>query len=765
MTPKQKKIDIAKHCLLGLIAWMLMLVIQGAIPMLLTPTLGQATWSTGFSQSYANQQIWSIFAVNFGAPTPAAIAFGLPGAWLTGIFLRLGISAPDAYSAMVACWMSLSMLGAYLLCRHFSVGRSISVLASLLWMSMPIIWAHAAYSMLSIGIALLPSYYLCTFKLIEAFETNNHTQVKSRFHLTALAYLIASTLAIFMDGYSFMFFATGSTILLAWRWWYAYPQIHRKFLVLGIGIHIGSLVFAYALYGAFIGKAGFEGSSMDFFRSWGVDVLFWLQPTAGIHWLPDILGMSQVRSGSILYGDSSTWITTFTLPILITAIFCAWRAFHTHWTIPAFLIVLFFGLYMALGPAIKFNAKKELGIEHGQLMPESKAIAKTGSSLISSNLPGFKNMRASYRWTALGVFFSWMLILVSATDRSRGIKKSAVVILMLVVLAMNFPNLEKKIASNSNSRTSFLNIENDLIMDLRHELKKGERVAFLPWNNDFLGNYISAKLEITAFNIGGDKNLDIAKESWPKRLKQFPMNDIDPGFTERVAMLLLDRETDAVVLTYLDLLDAAHNWPPQLIWKDRLQPTIRILAETSLFDVTTGAYQATVRLKQTSSNIDVADLRGRMAALSCAHEKCPFKNMFPLDGWSGAESWGRWSDGAEALAAVHLPSATASDLSVKITAIPFLVENQHTQQTVDVLFDDSLVARLSYKLPQDQGQVNRSFRIPSSLVSARLERKSEWGVLRFRFHDSISPAQLKLSTDQRRLSLGLISFDVQPATH
>src|SRR5918998_318969 len=76
-------------------------VVNGTVPGLLIPTTAQAFWTTGFAQSFINDG-FSIYAHNIGAPEPAAIAFGLSGALATSAFLKLGLSAADAYAAAVA---------------------------------------------------------------------------------------------------------------------------------------------------------------------------------------------------------------------------------------------------------------------------------------------------------------------------------------------------------------------------------------------------------------------------------------------------------------------------------------------------------------------------------------------------------------------------------------------------------------------------------------------------------------------------------------
>lgn len=573
-----------------LCAWAVVLFMHGAVPFVSTPTMGQAVWSTGFAQSFANQSIWSIYAINFGAPAPAAMAFGLPGAMLTGVFIRLGLPPPDAYSAMVACWMGLAFVAARALATHWSVSPRLAWVAAFAWMSMPVTWAHAGYSMLSIGIALLPLYLLQTVQLVSPGDAGSRTLVRQM-----MWYPLISILAVFMDGYSFMFFAVGGTLLLGCAWLAGAPAHRHRLTWIALPLHTSSLLLAYLLYGWFIGKSSYSAPPMDVFRGWGADLTFFIQPTQGVHWIADWLGWSKERSTERYYGDDSVWITTFCTPTLLAGLWAFWRLPRHRPVTLGLICMLVAGFYMALGPSIKLNAIKPQG-QLAQTMPAEAGLAPTGSEFISSKLPGLNNMRASYRWTALAVFGAWGLLVLALASPQRHTKSMALLLTCGVVL-FNLPAFPDKLNKDIRSRNMFFQIEKDLVAQMRTDLRPGERVAFLPWRNDFLVNYVAARLGVVAFNIGGDKNLEYARQFWPVWMHGFREGTFDEQFVDRALMLLGSRDADTIILPHMNMLWAAHEWPYPADLKSQVRSVANAFEQEGIVVVSEHPLYTSVRLK------------------------------------------------------------------------------------------------------------------------------------------------------------------------
>ena len=576
-------------------AWALMLFVNGAVPFLSSPTLGQAVWTTGFSLSFIQESLLSIHATNFGNPNPAAIAFGLAGAYPAGLLIILGLHPSDAYSLMAAVWLTVAFWGAWRIGRFLGVTSSLASLGALLWTSTPVIWNHAGYSMVSFGIALLPFYF--SIIIILLFRIINMERVS---FTLLVGYFLSTTISVFMDGYSFMMFAAGSSILGCYAL-FRYKESRPKLIKHAIPIHILSFGLAYLLFTLYIGKAHFTEAPLDFFRGWGLDLSFVAIPTKGVLWLWDTLGLSIPRSSTQFFGDASVWITTFSLPLIIFGLL-AWVLTRKKSKLATcFLIIAILGFYMALGPSLKIDSTKP-DYWNSPLMPAELAIAPTGSALLSEYVPGFNNMRAAYRWSALGMFGFWALILLLLAQRRSIRSRSIVILIIFFLIVNNFPDLSHQWQEYKNNRSMFLKIDNDLVEPLSKDLKAGEKVVFLPYRNDFLVNYLAPKLEIKTFNIGGDKNLEEARENWPTIMKEFKMSQIDTGFSTRIAHLLIKGEVDVVVLPYIDLLWAAHSWPAANSYQAQIEQIVKEFETSKLFKVQNRRHYSVIRLDSLYKN-------------------------------------------------------------------------------------------------------------------------------------------------------------------
>lgn len=585
-------------------ALVFILFLQGAIPFVMIPTLGQAVWTTGFATSYTHSGFFTIYAHDFGLPKPAPIAFGLPGAWLTSVLLRLGLHAADAYAMMMLLCFSFAFFAAYAMARKFGNTRRVALLGAVTWMSMPIIWNHAGYSMLALGMSLLPFYFLMAMKFfLPNAESNQNTPSYSMMAL----YFVTVVVSAFMDGYTFIMFFSGATIIflfLAKTRVELRPILWRKVFP----VHMVSFIGAYIFYSLFIGRLHFTKAPIDVFRSFGLDLSFVVFPTKGVHWLPDLLGLSWARPSYAFFGDASSWTTTFSLPIMLAGLVAWWLTRKKSKLMTGIFLIAIFGFYMSLGPSLKINTMRPLTFQTTELakdyplMTSDLAVMPTANAWIFKAVPGFNNTRSVYRWSALWIFAFWWLVMISFSQAQRKITWTCV---LLTVIVFNLPNLPEKFRKNSEMHTMFFHIDQDLIPALKLAIEKNSVVAFLPWGNDFFANYLAPAAGFRTYNIGGDKNLLIAQHYWPEAMLNAGPAPLDTQHLLAGIQLLRDKNADVLVLPYFDLLWAAHEWSCSgngdvsctLQRKQEMRPMIVFLYTLPDVEVTEGAFFATIKLR------------------------------------------------------------------------------------------------------------------------------------------------------------------------
>jgi hypothetical protein len=598
------------------------LFVNGAVPFLGLPTLGSGVWLSGFAQSIANGDALSVYAVNFGIPGAAAISYGLSIAYPMGLLIKLGLHPADAYSLIAAIWLSLAFYGAWSICLRFASGRHyIGILGAVFWCTTPLVWVHAGFTALSIGIALLPFYFstlLCLYAQVQA----NGLKLRP-----TLGYVAACIVAVFMDGYTFVMFSAGGA-LLGLYFLFRFAENRIALLFYALPTQFIGLGLAYSLYALYTKKLYFEPSPIDFFRGWGLDLSFLVVPSQGVHWLWDSLGLSIARSASDWFGAPPVWTATFSAPAIVAGLIVWWLLGRRSVYGNGFFIIALFGAYMALGPSLKINSKKPASMVEAdssvQLMPADMALAPTGSAWLSENVPGFQNMRAAYRWLALGFLGFWLLIVlgIGRLEFFQAHRSRAVILLFALTLS-NLPHPVERWRSYAANRAGLEKIDSELVSDFGKVLRPGEKVAFLPFRNDFLVNYIAARLEIHTYNIGGDKNLQEARRRWPAVMRQFQMGQVDGEFADRVLLLLSRREADAVVLPYIDMLWAAHSWPADAIHKDEIEPVLAELAAFPMVAVQEREHYAIVRIaKEFESELRSGALERRVAAGRCLPPRC-----------------------------------------------------------------------------------------------------------------------------------------------
>ncbi|WP_445179411.1 DUF6311 domain-containing protein [Pseudomonas sp. McL0111] len=120
-------------------------------------------------------------------------------------------------------------------------------------------------------------------------------------------------------------------------------------------------------------------------------------------------------------------------------------------------------------------------------------------------------------------------------------------------------------------------------------------------------------------------------------------------------------------------------------------------------------------------------------------------------GWSLNEPWGTWSEGAESQIVLR-PNSRVRSLLLETTA---LLAPNHTEQSLEIFVNDVRVLSTRLVKPE-QNRIN--IELPAD-VQQLVERQ---GVMRiqFKYANAISPGELGMSNDSRKLAMGLQALTV-----
>jgi hypothetical protein len=149
------------------------------------------------------------------------------------------------------------------------------------------------------------------------------------------------------------------------------------------------------------------------------------------------------------------------------------------------------------------------------------------------------------------------MLWVARTDgKGRAIRGG----ILLSLIALNLPHLTEKWQEALDARIMFHQIDDDLVSKLRQRIRRNEVVAFLPWRNDFMANYLAPRAGFRSFNIGGDKNLSEARTQWPPEMLALGWG-LDSGKSSAALKLLIDGAADVLVVPYFHMQWSPYLWP------------------------------------------------------------------------------------------------------------------------------------------------------------------------------------------------------------
>lgn len=124
---------------------------------------------------------------------------------------------------------------------------------------------------------------------------------------------------------------------------------------------------------------------------------------------------------------------------------------------------------------------------------------------------------------------------------------------------------------------------------------------------------------------------------------------------------------------------------------------------------------------------------------------------YTISGWSNPDDRFVWSDGERATIAFSMNRSNSTYMNLQISAVPFIFKQKQEKQRITVYFNQHNLGDYSFIQPQLQ---NIEFTVPPGSLNDQIQ------YLTFSFPDAISPAELGISDDSRKLAIALSSFNL-----
>lgn len=544
------------------------------------PTPALTFYGTGMIQCLRDQGLASLtqWCHAVGYPVGAPLLTGLPQIYVGWLLSYVpGVDVWAANSVSLALYDLLAMSGCFVLMRRWGAGRWIAVLASTLYLTSISILYLNGFAYTFTGYILLPFYLAAGIFLMDAFGRGARWRPVAGMIMLAL-------LMVFTDGYSFFGAAlvlcvTAFLRLLATRfsspgaWW-------------AMGTLVASIGFSAILYTVYVPGSAYEQGTagLGVFRYLGLDVATLVIPVDS-SWYPGLLGIDGTRPP--LWGDgsniSSNYVGFSVLALALWLLVVGRRGLSrtSKVEVGALLVAGVVALVLSFGPALKvYEVARQ--ISPPWEVPASMTTLPLPTSWLYEHVPGFTEMRATYRWFLVTRFVTIVaaclaLGLISRAGIARGkhgpstmdqpatrtqskrlqsgLRGWRVAGPVLVALALVFEssaNVPYQLGVSENATVKVDYIRNGIVADARGLLRDDERVLFLPTENDRLADVVIPMTKAVSYNTGGDKNYGLARAAWPAKVKAAAVAYGSKN-EQRTYCEALKGDVHAIVLPYISL--------------------------------------------------------------------------------------------------------------------------------------------------------------------------------------------------------------------
>lgn len=514
----------------------------------------QLSWMLGAGQieclNNMGLSAFSSYCNQIGAPVGSPLLSGLPQTYLGALLNHLPlIDAWRAYMIVAVLTIVGSYAAGVAVLKRFGAPTWLASLGTFVYLTSSTVLMLNGYIYTFHGFVMVPAATWAVFTSLRLFRQGRRVPA-------LLIAFVTAWLMVFTDGYAFI---TSTVLVLAIgiAWLVGDTPLRNK-LWGGIGwaVAVGSGALAYLSY--IPAGSTHPHTGLGSFRFYGADVISFLVPSPTNYWAADMPWKGVLGR---LWGTSDNQFGNYfgyiSLGLVVTLIVLGAlrRGSARRGELIALLVVGVVCAILSLGPNLKFGNVATGRLSQDNLPADLTRFALP-TSFLYENVPGFQDMRATYRSFVITRWVLVVLAVVALVMLLRTRAKVLVPFLALLLLLDSMPDFAKQIANREFSRVQLDSTRTNFAVNLALMIKPGDKALILPSSNDFLASAFVPFTGGTSYNVGIDKNLEYSRDNWPASVTATAKSYGSPKFGDD-ACALLHSDATVIVLSYQGLLTGA----------------------------------------------------------------------------------------------------------------------------------------------------------------------------------------------------------------
>lgn len=485
------------------------------------------------------------------------------------LFCYLGLKAFDAMLATFLFLFLMSYISLIYSIIQITNNRVIAIVFCDLFFLCPFMLGQSSNCSIFLGMVFIPVIFTVDLVLYKGIFHN------SNYVLTPLLFVFTTLLRVVCCGLSsYLAVMCAVSSCLFWFFYCLMKLKTDKFFVVLINavfyVILPWIIGMLIMYVLTPKETSSYVSPLEFYNGSGVDLVSCLVPNKNQLISKIVSSQEIIGVGKSLPGDGSFWNNYLGYSVIILAVIAlCYDKFKSKYIVSMTLVgVLLF--VISLGPALKINAVVEsnligtysgylLGMEQVKIIFPWYGIFK----IFPLNL-----MRAVFRWLIIPQFLLIILASKGASILMKRNKKTVLVGIVLIIIAVIefYPVIGIKNLINSRciKYNKVQEIRVDTVLEIDDIIKDDSIVAICNYGYDqnaFLSAYISSEANFYTYQGCGDKAVASANDKIPINIRTLQTSNDPLVIADCIIKADLLEQCEYVLFPYFQLRQNAYYWP------------------------------------------------------------------------------------------------------------------------------------------------------------------------------------------------------------